>query len=44
MTKLLRKAMMERSELETNFLITKNIEEHAAYKKQMNFVIRLCKK
>ena len=44
MTKLLRKAMMKRSELETKFHKTRSIEDQKAYKKQKNYVSRLYKK
>ena len=44
MTKILRKAIMKRSELETKFYRTKNPLDQAAYKKQRNFVSRLYKR
>ena len=44
MTKNLRKAMMKRSKLETKFYRTKNPVDQVAYKKQKNFVSRLCKR
>ena len=44
MTKVLRKAMMKRSELETKYYKTKSISDKNNYKKQKNFVSRLYKK
>ena len=44
MTKVLRKAMMKRSELETKFYRSKTLSDKIAYKKQKNFVSKLYKK
>ena len=44
MTKVLRKAMMKRSELETKFYRYKTLSNHKAFKKQKNFVSKLYKK
>ena len=44
MTKILRKAIMKRSELATRFHKTRNVADQFAFKKQRNYVSRLYKK
>ena len=44
MTKVLRKAIMKRSELATKYHKTKSIEDYNNYKKQRNFCSKLYKK
>ena len=44
MTKALRTSMMRRSQLETKYYKSKSPDDKKAYKKQKNFVSRLCKK
>ena len=44
MTKSLRKAVMRRSELESNYFKNRTIESKTKFKKQMNYCKRLYKK